>query len=150
MVEPSQGYDPIIIAIDAMDFSDEYDSRNSFRKQLKQSSLERELGKAFTGFSAFTSTNIDTGHWGCGAFCGNRYLKCLLQWLAASASSNRLHYFCHGDERFYKACVPLISRICSETTPAKLWSSLKSLEFETENSLDEGNFLEILNKKLFI
>lgn len=69
IISPSnEQVNPVIVAIDAMDFSDE--PEKAFQIQLKKSSLERELGKAFTGFSAFEKRSIDTGHWGCGAFCG--------------------------------------------------------------------------------
>lgn len=62
---------PVIVAIDAMDFSDE--PEKAFKTQLERKSLERELGKAFTGFASFREQSIDTGHWGCGAFCGKIY-----------------------------------------------------------------------------
>ena len=71
VIEPHENQiNPIIIAIDAMDFSEE--PENSFKLQLKEENLSRELEKAYTGFSAFEAKSIDTGHWGCGAFCGFR------------------------------------------------------------------------------
>lgn len=70
MIKPSDQEDNrVIVAIDAMDFSE--NPETAFRTQLTEASLKRELGKAFAGFSAFNSMSIDTGHWGCGAFCGN-------------------------------------------------------------------------------
>lgn len=69
MIEQSDQQDNrVIVAIDAMDFSDE--PEKAFRTQLKEANLKREFNKAYAGFSAFTAKSIDTGHWGCGAFCG--------------------------------------------------------------------------------
>ena len=43
---------------------------------------------------------IASGNWGCGAFCGDPYLKVVLQWVAASlARAPRLLYFTFGDPR---------------------------------------------------
>ena len=56
--------------------------------------MTRERRKAFAGFMVPGSqTAIATGHWGCGAFGGDRYLKSLLQWIAASAAGRSLSYY---------------------------------------------------------
>ena len=86
-----------VIAIDAVDFSDDYE--NAFRNQLLQANLERELIKAHAGFSHVRGT-IVTGHWGCGAFQGNKEIKSLIQLVAASLSSNDLIFYCHGGNQF--------------------------------------------------
>lgn len=45
-------------------------------------SYERELNKAYLGFSCDThGKSIATGHWGCGAFGGNTELKALIQYV---------------------------------------------------------------------
>ena len=43
---------------------------------------------------------IATGHWGCGAFNGDKHLKAVIQWLAASQVGRPLLYFGFGDEQF--------------------------------------------------
>lgn len=66
------------------------------------------LQTAITGFSAAgvestrlqpaaTEIQIHTGHWGCGAFGGNRVLMSLLQILAAKLSEIQTLVFCYGD-----------------------------------------------------
>lgn len=49
--------------------------------------ISREMiSKAFNAFCSDGEpySHIVTGLWGCGAFGGNKYVKCLLQWCAAS------------------------------------------------------------------
>lgn len=66
------------------------------------------LHTAVTGFSAagieserlqpaVNEIQIHTGHWGCGAFGGNRVLMALLQILAAQLSEVQTLVFCYGD-----------------------------------------------------
>lgn len=61
--------------------------------------INRDINKAFVAFSANTSmdkdkekTPVASGNWGCGAFGGNKELKTLIQWLAASMADRPLHY----------------------------------------------------------
>ena len=57
------------------------------KAQFNESKIVRELKKCFSGFKTETNANttnslpvnhaaIATGNWGCGAFNGNRQLKC--------------------------------------------------------------------------
>ena len=63
-----------VVAIDAIFFRDPFD-------QYRMEMIDRELNKAFMGFSSKEDTDphrqcpIVSGHWGCGAFNGNRQLK---------------------------------------------------------------------------
>lgn len=70
------------VAIDAIKFKDNY------AHQFKHEIIRRELNKAYCGFSCTyrEGKSLATGHWGCGAFNGNKDLKCLIQILAASAA----------------------------------------------------------------
>ena len=61
--------------------------------------IDRDINKAYVAFSANTSmdkahekTPVASGNWGCGAFGGNKELKTLIQWLAASMAGRPLHY----------------------------------------------------------
>ncbi|XP_041350865.1 uncharacterized protein LOC121369852 [Gigantopelta aegis] len=43
---------------------------------------------------------LATGNWGCGAFCGDPQLKCMLQWIAASeVHIPSMHYYTFDDPR---------------------------------------------------
>jgi len=51
---------------------------------LKPHNLERDLRKAFVGFSSLSFRTILTGPWGCGAFGGDPAVKATILWMAAS------------------------------------------------------------------
>jgi poly(ADP-ribose) glycohydrolase len=108
----------IVIAIDALDLSDYVE--NSFQKQIEPSNLKRELVKAYAGFSCVLNKNISTGHWGCGAFNGDKSVKALIQILAAIASSNKLIFYCRGDTQFFER----FSNLKKDIKPFDLWNNL--------------------------
>ena len=88
-----------IVAIDALDFS------RNVNSQFTKDSIFRELNKAYCGFSNAFSQGKDlaTGHWGCGAFNGNKDLKCLIQLIAASAAGYKhVAYSNKSDPNFSK------------------------------------------------
>ena len=71
--------------------------------QFQQSSLDRELNKAFLGFSSELAAPgqlqaVATGNWGCGAFGGDVKLKFIIQLLAASETGRDMAYFTFGDQ----------------------------------------------------
>ena len=80
-----------------MDFG-EYD--NCFTEQIKYNNLNREINKSFIGFSSVKFKEIETGHWGTGAFCGNKELKAIIQIYAAFLTENNLNYYCFKDFEF--------------------------------------------------
>ena len=44
---------------------------------------------------------MGTGNWGCGAFNGNKELKAVIQWIAASiAGVQSVNYYVFGDLEF--------------------------------------------------
>ncbi|KAL5366713.1 hypothetical protein BJX96DRAFT_183134 [Aspergillus floccosus] len=69
--------------------------------------LHRELAKACTAFCSHyygsigkPSSFITTGHWGCGAFGGNKKVRAISQWHAASmANVPELRYILGGTEQ---------------------------------------------------
>ncbi|XP_048474689.1 poly(ADP-ribose) glycohydrolase-like isoform X2 [Rhincodon typus] len=86
-----------IVAIDAIHFRDP-------TEQYKLHNLDRELHKAYCGFSnahrvvpSWTDTPIATGNWGCGAFRGDAKLKALIQIMAAAQARRDVTYFTFGD-----------------------------------------------------
>ena len=60
--------------------------------ELREYVLLRELNKAYCGFVSMGTeqVTIATGHWGCGAFGGNKYVKSLIQIMAACEANKRL------------------------------------------------------------
>ena len=71
--------------------------------------IERDINKAYVAFSANTSMDkadekspVASGNWGCGAFGGNKELKTLIQWLAASMAGRPLHYHTFGSPQLAK------------------------------------------------
>ena len=63
---------------------------------LEDGRIDRELKKAFTAFSSCRSgekySKVCTGLWGCGAFGGDKQIKAIIQWCAASYSGAPLSY----------------------------------------------------------
>jgi len=95
-VDTQKDYDGNItkktVAIDALVISQFY---SQFEKEL----IDRELNKAYVGFFEDTTADktplipISSGNWGCGAFRGDKQLKSILQWIAASAANRDLIYY---------------------------------------------------------
>ena len=92
-----------IVAIDAIPQGyadqDEYDA----------ATLARELDKAYCGFSFIIAGDdrgagkmrpVATGNWGCGAFGGDKELKTLQQWMAASMAGRPIKYYSFRDKAF--------------------------------------------------
>jgi len=91
--------DRTIVAIDALNFR-RYPEMNQF----SESSILRELNKAYIGFLANKVENksledkaIATGKWGCGDFHGHIQLKFMIQWLAASMACREIIFYSFGD-----------------------------------------------------
>lgn len=91
-----------IVAIDAIPFS--YGGTDS---QYFKGNILRELNKAFCGFSFETPNDkldgrlapLATGNWGCGAFGGDKEIKTLIQWMAASQVGRSTRYYTFNDKQ---------------------------------------------------
>ncbi|XP_068161884.1 poly(ADP-ribose) glycohydrolase-like [Antennarius striatus] len=86
-----------IVAIDALRF-------RNFLEQFHVDKINRELNKAYCGFSRPGTPKenlaaVATGNWGCGAFRGDTRLKALLQMLAAAEAGRDVAYFTFGDSQ---------------------------------------------------
>ncbi|XP_070707586.1 poly(ADP-ribose) glycohydrolase-like [Pempheris klunzingeri] len=86
-----------IVAIDALHFK-------NFLEQFHPEKLNRELNKAYCGFSRPENQSknlaaVATGNWGCGVFGGDTRLKALLQMLAAAEAGRDVAYFTFGDSQ---------------------------------------------------
>ena len=85
-----------VVAMDAIRVTNHHN-------QFRQNNIERELNKAFVGFSSNLRINerlqaVATGNWGCGAFGGDLRLKFLIQLMAASENNRDIAYFTFGDK----------------------------------------------------
>ncbi|KAK2944490.1 putative poly glycohydrolase family protein [Blattamonas nauphoetae] len=90
-----------------------------------------ELNKAFSGFSFVSSPppsassseqpakrpSLSTGHWGCGAFNGNRVLKILIEWLAASEGGVEKTRWCARETEETILVVDIVS-VITQSTPS--------------------------------
>ena len=86
------------------------------------------LRKAYTGFAAARHdatlgghTTIATGHWGCGAYGGNRSLTAMLQALAARLARVELIYHAFDEKGVTDVAEGLeeLDRICSVVVARK-------------------------------
>ena len=121
-----------IVAIDAIPYSFSGDT-----DQFGKENLLLELNKAFCGFSFITPLDealhdkwvpVATGNWGCGAFGGNKELKTLLQWMAASRARRTIRYYSFngdGDLQTRQREVVECLRACG-TTVGQLYGILRA------------------------
>lgn len=105
-------------------------------EQFKARNILRELNKAYSGFtniaagddsSTGTLTPVATGNWGCGAFRGDKRLKMLIQWLAASRAGRAVKYYTHKDTELAQKQKEVTEKLLQhEMTVAKLYKILVS------------------------
>nr|XP_018914273.1 PREDICTED: poly(ADP-ribose) glycohydrolase-like [Bemisia tabaci] len=109
-----------VVAVDAI-----YYARNP-SLQFSQFHLQRELNKAFVGFSFGPPIcGIATGNWGCGVFCGNAELKALLQVMAAGQTGRDLAYFTFKDDKLRDSIYKMYKFLCDKrSTVGKLYKLL--------------------------
>lgn len=120
-----------IVAIDAISYS-----RSSPARQFESHSILRELNKAYSGFTgsvtgddsrSHTLIPIATGNWGCGAYKGDKSLKTLIQWLAASRAGRTLKYYTFKDISLSRRQVEITRKLLHEkVTVGKLYEILVS------------------------
>ncbi|KAG1690105.1 hypothetical protein DVH05_028441 [Phytophthora capsici] len=85
----------VIVGIDATDYGSA-----RVERQYTRGHVWRDLVKAYAGFAYPNAHDgpskrcwpVATGNWGCGVFRGDRELKFLIQWLAASLRDRELVY----------------------------------------------------------
>jgi len=77
-------------------------SHGSFVPDLLPGHLDRELIKAYTAFSsgARPYREVVTGLWGCRTFGGNKEIKTIVQWCAASIAGVPVVFVCSGEKEF--------------------------------------------------
>ncbi len=137
----------IIVALNATDY------KNLRETQYKKGEMKKEIIKSYAAFGqtiGFPINNsnklpIATGHWGCGAFNGDKELKFILQWIAASQAKRQLMYFTFGDDEFserakecYEICTKNKLKIC------ELWILAKNFGKE-DDPTDQSVFDYIID-----
>ena len=118
-----------IVAIDATPFDDT-------TSQYSKPNIVRELNKAYSGFSHNVAddkpgensmTMVATGNWGCGMFGGNKHLKTLIQWMAASRVGRPLRYYTFREPDLIKEQMKLTKALLErKTTIGQLYEILIS------------------------
>ena len=92
-----------VLFMDALEL-DFYDT-SELTPDLLPGNIDRELRKAYTAFSSSQADGgeafevVVTGLWGCGSFGGNRQIKTIVQWLAASLAGTKLCFVCAGKDQ---------------------------------------------------
>jgi poly(ADP-ribose) glycohydrolase len=101
----------VIVAIDALKFEP-----STAPRQFRRRCVDRELNKAYCAFSVAhpddtfeTRAPVCTGHWGCGAFHGDRHLKAIVQWLACSQARRPMHFYPFDDVDNFRALFAQLS-----------------------------------------
>lgn len=84
-----------------------------FHDHFSPESVLRDLDKVWLGFTACRGRSVSTGHWGCGAFGGNRVAKFLQQCCAAAESDTALAYSTFGDEDTAAALRDLLATLAA-------------------------------------
>ena len=85
-----------------------------YSQQFVKKIIDRDLNKAWAGFGKSNAENIVTGHWGCGVFGGDFFLKFLQQVCATMVlgpKMKRLDYSVYGDEPLAKQFQSLVNRL---------------------------------------
>ncbi|KAL7059133.1 hypothetical protein AAHC03_013891 [Spirometra sp. Aus1] len=139
----------VVTVIDAVCFSDP-------ELQFQARFLRRELRKAYAGFTDIAAPYrslpaiVVSGHWGCGAFNGNKALKALLQLMACAQAGKALAYSTFGEEPFAEKLLRVYDNLVSSNcTVGRLWCILTHLDppdVQTDDELSEYVFKAVLQQ----
>lgn len=112
-----------IIAMDATSFP-YLESKCQFEEKF----ILRELNKAYVAFDTKSnSTQIATGNWGCGVFNGDKYLKSIIQLMAASMVGKDILYCTFKDTIFAEHLTKFYNYlVIKEITIGNLWKIINS------------------------
>jgi len=116
-----------IIAMDALcfeevDFFSDFLESEKLRDQIPSLYLDRDFSKVMCAFSKTekigTPYLISTGLWGCGSFNGNKELKTLIQWIAATITgAKQINFHLFSDETKF---INLMKKLVSTTIGHKV------------------------------
>ncbi|VUZ45016.1 unnamed protein product [Hymenolepis diminuta] len=135
-----------VVAIDAIPF-------NKTEPQFDIAPIRRELNKAYAGFSDDLAPYrplpkvVVSGNWGCGAFGGNKELKCLIQLMACAHAGKSLAYCTFSDDKFAKRALEIYEALCSSScTIEQLWNILITLDVPRLNNRTINIFEMVMEK----
>ncbi|EAS28217.3 poly(ADP-ribose) glycohydrolase [Coccidioides immitis RS] len=147
-VHPHTWQRRVMLFMDALEF-DMYDSSEGV-PDLLPGHTDRELLKAYNAFSSqqggHTYSRIVTGLWGCGAFGGNREIKTILQWCAASLAGVRLEFICSGDaQREFADCLRVFTQmaLANKWQVGRVHDLLLNLKPDDVNARGVFSYLEL-------
>ncbi|XP_050669690.1 poly(ADP-ribose) glycohydrolase-like isoform X1 [Leptidea sinapis] len=131
-----------VLALDAMPFP------NKTAGEWEVQAIERELNKAWVGFSIHTEgeglqyPGVATGNWGCGAFGGSSTLKSMLQIMASAQAGRPLAYCTFRDVAKRDYINRMYSRMCKhDVTVGQMYKMLVQYS-QTANTDEMKIFLE--------
>jgi len=136
--------DTTIVAMDAVQLKKP-------KKQYSPQLLERELNKAYCGFHDPRATPplpaVATGHWGCGVFGGDRYLKSILQQMAATVARRDVAYFTFSDDEFGDKLAKMVASLKEKhITIRDLFQAFRefnALQSDSKSTLEVFDYLEV-------
>ena len=124
--------------------------------EYQKNTIARELWKGLCGFSmSIPGDNAETkelrpvatGNWGCGAFGGNKQLKTLEQWMAATVAGRPVKYYTFTDKKLAEQQATLLEALKGErVTVGRLYRFLVSSEEELE--VNEHSVFQILLERM--
>jgi DNA polymerase III alpha subunit (gram-positive type) len=130
---------PHIVAVDA--------TMNTYI-QFREDMIKRDISKLYVALNGIPESKrkYATGHWGCGAFGGDKQLKAIQQIIAASEAQVELTYSSFKDEKFHNALTLLLNALKTHNpTVGELYNLLLNI---IENSDENIPLFDIIIKKL--
>uniref|UniRef100_A0AAV1UC64 poly(ADP-ribose) glycohydrolase n=1 Tax=Peronospora matthiolae TaxID=2874970 RepID=A0AAV1UC64_9STRA len=127
----------VIVGMDATDYGSA-----QVERQYTRGHIWRELVKAYAGFAYPEASNgelnwpVASGNWGCGVFKGDRELKFLIQWLAASLHRRELVYVLFESDSYLQTMVDPLLTLATSSAARKC----EVLPWLMAFLLDETNF----------
>ncbi|ETO30061.1 hypothetical protein RFI_07060 [Reticulomyxa filosa] len=141
-----------IVCFDALEFPGD--------KQIQPKFLLRELVKAYVAFQCDEVLLADerfgrviaTGNWGCGMFGGNKQIKSLLQWIAATLAAKEIAYFTFAkfekDKQLSKLSEVVNAMVQKEITVGQLWQALCNTNVRERFTYGSKSLFSLLNERL--
>ena len=136
-----------IIAIDAIPF--EGGTGENRYMQMQENLLKREINKCFVGLQAAKGLGVSTGHWGCGAFGGDKEIKAIIQVIAATmAEVKHLNFFAFGDNTFAEQFTNMLDDLYQHDVRVnRLWDILLN---ESKLAKEPVSFKDKYDPQLFL
>ncbi|KAJ3428066.1 poly adp-ribose glycohydrolase [Anaeramoeba flamelloides] len=141
----------MICAIDALEL-EYFEDYRIISQQLQKKNILHELNKAYCGFAPNNLINheVATGHWGCGAFGGDKEIKAIIQYMAASqCQASKINYYCFSDNSFIEKFQKVLQIFKNESINkvSQLWVLLRKFHELFKNNHQNNSFFDLLIEK---